>query len=51
MNRTSKRIIDYPFQPLRRNSRRLPQRTPLRSNLPFKAGVSHVGRGGILIDS
>jgi hypothetical protein len=25
MNRTSKRIIEYPFQPLRRSSRRCPQ--------------------------
>jgi hypothetical protein len=32
MNRTSKRISEYPFQPLRRNSRRFPQ----RSDLPFR---------------
>jgi hypothetical protein len=25
MNRTNKRISEYPFQPLRRNSRRFPQ--------------------------
>jgi hypothetical protein len=32
MNRTNKRISEYPFQPWRRNSRRFPQ----RSDLPFR---------------
>src|SRR5882757_10172063 len=46
MNRTSKRIIEYPFQPLRHN-----KALPLRNVLPIRPYVSYVGRKGILIDS
>jgi hypothetical protein len=52
MNRTSKRITEYPFQPLRRNDGRFSStRTPPQSDLPFRAVASYVGQGGIWIDS
>jgi hypothetical protein len=52
MNRTSKRISEYPFQPVRRNTRRLLQsehRSP--NDLPVHASLSQAGREGTLIDS
>jgi hypothetical protein len=51
MNRTSKRIIEYPFQPLRRNCRRFPSaRIPPRNRQPFTA-LYRVGPKGSLSDS
>jgi hypothetical protein len=51
MNRTSKRIIEYPFQALRRTSRRFRQRDNVaeRSAIPRRPILP--GRAGIFIDS
>jgi len=47
MNRTNKRISEYPFQPLRRDSRRFPQ----RSDCDSAQASQYIGRERILIDS
>jgi hypothetical protein len=39
MNRTSKRISEYPFQPVRRNCRRFPQSEHRWNDLPFRVGA------------
>jgi hypothetical protein len=52
MNRTSKRISEYPFQPARRNIGRFPQREHRSPNDPkFRAGLLYLGQEEILIDS
>jgi hypothetical protein len=41
MNRTSKRISEYPFQPLRRERRRFPQRQTRRGAICHSAQAHH----------